>query len=77
MNQDWADKFIKRHDLRGKVPENIRELCDKLEVLLEDEEEHLESVGEQFHPVTWETWSILREILTGHDCIPAEGGESK
>lgn len=79
MNQDWADKVIERRNMRKKLPKNIWELCDKLEILLEEEEEYfVDNHNEGFDPETWKTWGTLRQLLTGTDCIPAKKrGESK
>lgn len=60
------------------MQEQIKTLCDKLETLLEEEEEYfVDNHNEGFEEETWKTWATLREILTGTDCIPAKGGESK
>jgi hypothetical protein len=49
---------------------DIKQLCDKLETLLEEEEKYwTEGINETFHPSIWKTWAELREILTGTDCI--------
>lgn len=60
------------------MQKQIKMLCDKLENQLQEEEEYfVDNHNEGFEEETWKTWATLREILTGADCIPAEGGESK